>query len=212
MNYQELADAARAYADRNDIEVDANLDVFFIMAESRINRVLKISKQSHRMYTRSIEGQEYYALPPDFNGMRAIQFNTGQPDDDINGSKTKTLTFITPNVMADYQSGSGEPEKFYYTLVSGQIQVYPTLPHAGTIEIIHYRRLIHLDKDNITNWMSLDHPDIYLAGLICEIESFVKNYDAASLWDSKMTRMIEELRVDNEESLWAGNTLTVRLG
>lgn len=208
MEYQELADAARAYADRNDIEVNDNLDVFFIMAESRINRVLKIAKQSHRLYTRSIEGQEYYALPPDYNGMRAIQFNTGQPDTD--GSATKTLTFVTPNVMAEMQAAGPQGDKYYYSIVSGQIQVFPTLPHAGTIEIIHYRRLVHLTKDNKTNWMSLDHPDIYLAGLICEIESFVKNYDAATLWDTKMTRMIEELRLDNEESLWAGNTLTMR--
>lgn len=212
MEYQELADAAKAYADRNDIEINTNLNVFFIMAESRINRVLKISKQSHRVYTRTIEGQEYYALPPDYNGMRAIQFNTGQPDDNANGSKTKTLTFVTPNMMAEYQSGTLLPDMFFYTIVSGQIQVYPTLPHAGTIEMIHYRRLIHLSENNPSNWMSNDNPDIYLAGLICEIESFVKNYEAASLWDSKMTRMIEELRTDNEESLWAGNTLTVRLG
>ena len=59
--------------------------------------------------------------------------------------------------------------------------------------------------------MSADHPDIYLAGLITEIESFTKNYDAAQIWDAKMTRMIEELRTDNEESLWAGNTLTTRI-
>lgn len=208
MTYQELVDAARAYADRQDIEVDSSLDVFVIMAESRINRVLKISKQSHRIYTRSIGEQEYYALPPDYNGMRAIQFNTGAVDAD--GSKVYPLTFVTPNMMAELQSAPNIDNKYYYTIVSGQIQVHPTLPHGGTLEIIHYRRMIHLSPTNTTNWMSNDHPDIYLAGLLAEIESFVKNYDAATLWDQKMTRSIEELQLDNEESLWAGNTLTVR--
>lgn len=208
MTYQELVDAARAYADRQDIEVDSSLDVFVIMAESRINRVLKIAKQSHRLYTRSIAGQEYYALPPDYNGMRAIQFNTGAVD--AEDSKVHTLTFVTPTAMSEMQASEQSNSKYYYSIVSGQIQVHPTLPHGGTIEIIHYRRMIHISKDNPTNWMSLDHPDIYLAGLLAEIESFVKNYDAASMWDAKMTRMIEELRVDNEESLWAGNTLTMR--
>ena len=209
MEYQELADAARAYADRNDIEVDSNLDVFFIMAESRINRVLKVSKQSHRIYTRTYDGQEYYTLPPDYNGMRSIQFNSGAVD--AVDSKTHTLTFLTPNAMASIQEESAEYDSYYYTIVSGQIQVHPTLPSGGTLEIIHYRRLIHLNKSNPSNWMSADHPDIYLAGLITEIESFTKNYDAAQIWDAKMTRMIEELRTDNEESLWAGNTLTTRI-
>ena len=208
MTYQEIVDAARAYADRQDIEVEANLDIFVIMAESRINRVLKISKQSHRMYTRTVEGQEYYSLPPDYNGMRAIQFNTAGVDEAE--SATKTITYVTPNMMAEIQSQPAIKNKYYYTIVSGQLQFHPTLPHGGTIEIIHYRRLIHLSTQNTTNWMSLDHPDIYLAGILCEIESFVKNFDIASVWDKKMTRMIEELDMDNQESLWAGNTLTMR--
>lgn len=208
MTYQELVDAARAYADRNDIEVDANLDVFVIMAESRINRVLKISKQSHRLYTRSIEGQEYYALPPDYNGMRAIQFNTGAVDGE--DSATKSINYVTPNIMTEFQQLGINDGKYYYTIVSGQIQVCPTLPHAGTIEIIHYRRMVHLSASNPSNWMSADHPDIYLCGLLAEIESFVKNYEVADMWDAKMTRSIQELRDDNEQSLWAGNTLTMR--
>lgn len=208
MTYQELVDAARAYADRQDIEVDANLDVFVTMAESRINRTLKISKQSHRMYTRTVNGQEYYKLPPDYNGMRALQFNTGAVD--AEDSATHTVTYVTPVYMAELQSAAQQDDKYYYTIVSGQIQVFPTFPSAGTIEIIHYRRMIHLSPDSPTNWMSMDNPDIYLAGLLAEIESFVKNFDIATMWDSKMTRMIEELRLDNEESLWAGNSLTMR--
>ena len=208
MTYQDLIDAARAYADRNDIEVDANIDVFVIMAESRINRVLKTAKQSHRMYTRAIGNQEYYSLPPDYNGMRTIQINTGEVDAD--DSSTKTINYITPIAMAAMQEVGEAGDKLYYTIVNNQIQVFPTLPHGGTIEMVHYRRLIHINKENPTNWMTLDHPDIYLAGLIAEIESFVKNYDAAQLWDSKMTRQIEELRLDDQESLWAGGSLVTR--
>lgn len=210
MIYQELADAARAYADRQDIEVDANLDVFFIMAESRINRKLKTAKQSHRMFTRSVGLQEYYTLPPDYNGMRIIQFNTGEVDDDVNGSKTITISFVTPVMMAELQA-DGKTDEYHYTIVGRQLQFYPTLPHGGTIEMVHYRKMVHLSKDNQSNWMSEDHPDIYLSALLAEIESFVKNYDAATLWDDKMSRSIEELRIDNEESLWAGNTLQTRI-
>ena len=51
MNYQELVDASVAYADRNDIEVANNVDLFVTMAEARVNRVLKTRKQSKRATT-----------------------------------------------------------------------------------------------------------------------------------------------------------------
>lgn len=209
MIYQELVNAARAYADRQDIEVDASLDVFITMAESRINRVLKTAKQSHRMYTLSIGNQEYYSLPVDYNGMRSIQFNTGKPD--ANDSKTINVNYVTPNVMAEYQENNSEPDKFYYTVIGTQIQFHPMLPHGGTIEINHYRKLIHIDSTNNSNWLLADYPDIYLSGIIAEIEMFVKNYDVAGIWDARMTRSIEELRLADEEIVWAGNTLTTRV-
>lgn len=208
MTYQELVDAARAYADRQDIEVNDNFDVFITMAESRINRVLKTAKQSHRLYTRTIGNQEYYSLPPDYNGMRSIQFNTGAVDAD--GSKPINVYYVTPNMMSEKQQNDPMPNGYFYTIVGSQIQFHPTLPHGGTIEINHYRRMIHISKTNSTNWMTLDHPDIYLSGLLAEIELFVKNYDSAKLWDDRMTRSIEELRLDDEESIWAGNTLVMR--
>ncbi len=211
MTYQELVDAAKAYADRQDLEVNASIDVFITMAESRINRVLKIAKQSHRLYTRTVTGQEFYSLPPDYNGMRAIHFNSGAVDSV--DSDTIPMYYVTPNMMVEMQklpNAGGTGKEYYYTIVGEQLQVNPTLPGAGTIEMIHYRRMIHLSESAPTNWMSLDHPDIYLSGMLCEIESFVKNYDAATSWDGKMTRMIEEIQVDDQESRWAGDTLTMR--
>ena len=38
MDYNQIVLAAKAYADRNDIEVNANIDNFILLAEAKINR------------------------------------------------------------------------------------------------------------------------------------------------------------------------------
>jgi hypothetical protein len=207
MRYQELIDAARAYADRNDIEVDANIDIFILMAEARINRALKVAQQTHRMYTNTIEGKEFYTLPADYNGMRVVHFNTGNVD--AVGSATVQMFYVTPEQIAEYQQ-FGEANQYYYTLINNQIQVHDTLPGKGTIEMVFYRKVPPLTQKDDVNWLSEDSPDIYVSGICAEIELFVKNYDSAQLWDARMGRAIQELGDNDSQNRWAGNSMVIR--
>ena len=67
MNKLALTNAAIAYADRYDIEVNENINNFYLFTEARINRLLKTRRQSARAFTLTIENREYYSLPPDWN-------------------------------------------------------------------------------------------------------------------------------------------------
>lgn len=209
MRYKELVEAATSYADRKDIEVDANIPTFILMAESRINRALKTAKQTHRVYTATIAGKEYYSLPPDYNGMRVVHFNTGEVDDENNGSDTVQLYYATPEQITQFQQ-NGNAHNFYYTIINNQIQLHDKLPGSGTIEMVFYRKVPNLSESEETNWLLDDSPDIYLSGVCAEIELFVKNYDAAQLWDSRMTRAIEELDLSDVQNRWAGNSMVIR--
>lgn len=210
MNYTELIDAARAYADRNDIEVDANINTFIIMAESRINRALKTAEQTHRVYTATIEGREFYSLPNEYNGMRVVHFNSGEVD--VEGSQPVQMKYITPEHLVDYQE-RGVTDKYYYTILNKQIQVQPTLPEKGTIEMVFYRKVPPLveAEPNDVNWLSEDAPDIYLSGICAEIELFVKNYEAAAVWKARMLEAIQELSDNDTEQRWTGNSLQIRI-
>lgn len=207
MNYQQLIDAATAYADRNDIEVNNNVDIFILMAESRINRVLKTAGQTHRVYTRTIKGKEYYTLPEDYNGMRVVHFNTGEVDSDE--SKSIQLHYVTPESIVDLQS-LGDSSNQYYTLVNNQIQLYNKLPGNGTIEMVFYRKVPGLSKTKPENWLTMDSPDVYLSGICAEIELFVKNYDSAQIWDARMSRAVDEMSNNDIKNRWAGNSLSMR--
>lgn len=208
MDYIQIINASKAYADRNDIEVSDNMDTFILMAEARINRGLKTANQTHRIFTKTVYGREFYTLPSDYNGMRSVHFNTGEVD--AEGSQAKQLYYATPEQIVDLQENSPITDVYYYTILNDQLQLHSTLPGNGTIEMVFFRKVPNLNSENKTNWISINDPDIYLSGICAEIELFAKNYDSASLWDSRMTRAIGELEINDIRNRWAGNTLTIR--
>jgi hypothetical protein len=208
MTYQELVDAAQAYADRYDLEVANNIDVFIIMAESRMNRVLKTRKQSARVYTPAVDDQEYYALPPDYAGMRDIQINSDIPAADHSVSSFSYLSPEQLNNRRDQPSGG----KNYYTIIADQIQIYPKQSVGCVLEIIYFQKVPPLTSDNTENWMSQDYPDIYLSGVVAEIELFVKNYDAAGIWAQRLVMATQELDASDNTERWSGSSLVMRVG
>ena len=207
MNYEELVAASKAYADRNDIEVRDNADVFIKMAEARMNRVLKTRQQSNRAFTPTVEDRGFYALPPDYAGIRDIQINSGEPDE----SKSSSCTYLNPELF-NIKSMSPSDGLIYYTIIADQFQIFPKQSAGKTIEIVYYQKVPPLTRVSKFNWMSLDHPDIYLAGIIAEIELFVMNYEAAGNWDARMIRAIEELDSSDNKERWGGSQLLMRIG
>jgi len=208
MNYTELVAASKAYADRQDIEVANNIDIFILMAEARINRVLKTREQTARAYAPTQSGDEYYSLPSDYAGMRDVQLNSAIPT----GVHTqKQFNYVNPeqfNIRRD-QTYCGV---LYYTIIDKQIQIYPIQEAGLSIEMVYYQRVTNLSLTNETNWMSDSHPDIYLAGITAEVETFAKNYDVAMGWTDRMSNAINELDKADETERWSGQPLVVRIG
>lgn len=209
MEYADIVSASKAYADRNDIEVNQNMDTFILLAEAKINRVLKTSGQSKRIYTSTYSGREFYPLPDEYNGMRTIHFNTGKVDS--SESEIKQMFYITPEQIVDIKQ-RGYADNLFFTVLNNQIQVYPLLPNDGTIEVVFYRKVPNLNKDNVVNWVSIDHPDIYISAMTAEIELFAKNYDAATLWNSRLVSAINEIDNNDVDNRWSGNTLSIKVG
>lgn len=208
MNYTDLVDASKAYADRQDIEVDANIDLFILMTEARMNRVLKTREQTSRSYAPTVDDQEFYSLPPDYAGMRDIQLNSELPSTE---HKQKQFNYLNPeqfNIRRD-QVYCG---MLYYTIVANQFQIYPIQDGGQSLEIVYYQKVPNLSENNLTNWMSNSHPDIYLAGITAEIEIFAKNYNVGKAWHERMVAAIGELEVSDQVERWSGQPLVTRVG
>jgi hypothetical protein len=210
MTYTELVAASKAYADRNDFEVSSNMDTFIILTEAKINRLLKTRKQSTRSVTPTVFNQEYYALPEDYSGMRNIQLNSSPNNQD---HSVCTFHLVNPDQLDEYRS-KPYGGKLYYCVIANQFQIYPKQDAGKQIEIAYYQKVPNL-KNTVTNnenWMSMDHPDIYLSGMCAEISLFAKDYQAADGWTKRMGIAVGDLDESDTEERWSAGPLQMRLG
>jgi hypothetical protein len=210
MNYLDLRNAAIAYSDRYDKEVSDNIDIYILMTEARINRLLKTREQSNRAFLYTIVDKEFYALPPDWAGMRAMYLVEPDP----NTSPNSTVKFVLLDPVSFQSTKHQDPGgKFFYCIIANQIQIYPTIDVGFSIEMIYYQKVPNLnptDDVTSTNWLSESHPDIYLAGMTAEISLFAKDYDAAQSWYDRLKAAVDEL--DNVDWIerWSGDPLQTR--
>lgn len=197
MNFDELTLAAKDWANRQkDVDVDANFDYMVTFAESIINRKLRVTRMARRgiltVGTSELE-TGYYALPNDYNGMRILRLN-GCPVDVLSPEQIfETTNSIAYCVMAD--------------------QIYITGVNDGDIiEMIYYQSLEPLGISNPSNWIARTYPDLYLTGIMFWLENFVKNYEIAGLWETKMYAAIDEINEADFSEKWSGKPMERKAG
>jgi len=208
MNYSELVATSQAYADRQDVEVQMNMDTFILMTEARINRLLKTREQSCRIFAPTVDGQEYYPLPPDYIGMRDIQLDNPIPTEPY---VAQQYNYLSPE---QFNAVRSKPYSgcLYYTVIANQIQIYPVQPGGLALELVYFQRVPPLTETTPDNWMSTNHPDIYLAGMCAEISLFAKDYDASVGWFDRLKVAVSELDNTDVKERWSGQALVTRAG
>lgn len=203
MNYEEIKELSLSYADKQDIEVIDAMDNFIRMVEARLNRLLDIQKQVIRSSIEVVDEQFYYGLPSDFKQLRSLAtYDPDTPD------KLTTLQFRTPEQMNNIAYAGTSCG--HYNISANQLRV-GSATVGNRLEILYYRSLPPLGISNSVNWISIDNPDVYVLGILVEINSFVKDAEAAALWDARFKQAISEIELDDSVDRWSGTPLTVRI-
>lgn len=203
MNYDEIKALALSYADREDQDVIDRMPLFFSMTEAQINKSIDVDKAYHRARMAMVEGQEYYALPTDFNGLRDIEISSPEPP-----NSRSTPQYLSPeqfnNSMSDGSTAS------YYTILADQIQISPST--AGCyIEIVYSQALAPLTPDNAENWLSISDPDVYVFGILVEISAYTKDGQAAGAWKDRFNSSVDIMNHKDKIDRWSGTTLQIRV-
>lgn len=197
MDYNQIKEVALSYSDREDEEVISNMDNFLKVVEARINRELETRQSHNRAVMTTVEGQQYYGLPADFNGMRDIQ---------VDGT---TLQYRSPELMNQQIAIAGSTP--IYTIIANQIQIYPT-PGACQLEVVYSQSLPPLTDTASENWVTRAAPDVYLWGLLVEISAFTKDGQAGQIWDSRFLTELDKITQRDKTDRWSGVALQIKLG
>lgn len=205
MNYTEIKDAALGYADRTEMpSAVAMIDTFLKIVEARINRFLKTEGLTERAIITTVADKEYYAFPEDFNGLVDIELRASD-----SARVRHTLVRMTNSDMNEYSGIALTNSNVYYNIVANQLQIMA--PQDGlVIEVVYNKRVVPLTSIATENTISIYDPDCYIFGLLVEINSFVKDASAASLWDSRFKESLEAIKSNDDMIKWSGPTLQIK--
>lgn len=177
------------------------IPTFIELAEAACNRAIRHRKMLQRS-TATLDAQ-FTELPEDFLEAKNVQLNT---------DPARSLTYVTME-HADLLRGgayqtSAKPR--HYTIVGNDIEVVPAPDADYTIELVYYARIPTLSEAAPSNWLMLEHPDVYLYGALMQSAPYLKDDARMSTWGMLYEGAIAQVNAESYRAEVSGSALTAR--
>lgn len=178
--YSGLKASIAKLLNRTDLDVANAIPDWITMAEAVFNRRL-VSKNMVVTETITITGGTY-PIPDGFSAVQSfwLDVNQGQP-----------LEYLTPDQFDNVTSASNQP--MYYTIAGGYFYIAPSSPGPYTARLRYSKNITPLSDTNPTNWISLNHPDLYLYGAAVHSAPFLNDDVRITLWQGKHDALVDEV-------------------
>lgn len=197
-NYAELQTAVANFMARSDLT--SQIPDFITMAESRMSRELETREQEKRSQATLTAGDEYILLPNDFREVREVK---------INASPTRVLSYYSPSALDSMYSSNGQGMPEGYSIVGLEMKLRPIPDSAYVSEIVYIGSLPNISAVT-TPTLFIRSPDLYLYGALAEGYAYLLDEARAAQYDQKFTRILEEIKVDEQRSHYGTGSLTIK--
>lgn len=178
--YAELVtalDGASGYLHRTDLT--AKIPDFIRLAESKINRKLRLLLQEQESTLTATIGSRLMAVPTRFGTPIALWLETYQPREE--------MIYVNPEALEVTQSAAASD---YYTVDGSNIATENPADIAYTYTL---RYLTTFDlATTLTNTVLTDYPDVYIYGALAESVSWTQQFDLLAVWQGKFDAAIKE--------------------
>ena len=201
--FTELKDAVADWLDRSDLT--ARIPDFITLAETRINRELRIRSMEVRSTMTTTAGSQYFNLPGGYIQMRNIQLNT---------NPVTPLEYITPEMMDRLYGSSTTGKPRAYTLIGDEIQLSPIPDSTYSLEMAFYEKFAPLGDGTggsvVSNWLTSNAPDVLLYGSLLEAEPFIKNDERIGVWVNAYNSAVTKIQSADARDRHSGSAMRVR--
>jgi hypothetical protein len=199
MNYTSLKTSVADFLNRQDLV--AAIPTFIELAEAACNRAIRHRKMLQRS-TATLDAQ-FTELPEDYLEAKNVQ---------LNADPVCSLTYVTMEHADLLRAGAYRtPQKpRHYTLVGDTIEVVPAPNGDYTIELVYYARIPPLSDAAPSNWLILDHPDVYLYGALMQSAPYLKDDARLSTWGLLYEGGITQANAESYRAEVSGSALTAR--
>jgi hypothetical protein len=197
--YAELKTAIANWLNRDDLT--SVIPDFISLAEADMDRKVRHWRMEQRS-TADIDAR-YTQLPQGF--MEAVRFHLDFDE--------RPIELVTPLSLQTYRRNNsdttGRPQ--YYSIIAGQIEVWPTPDSAYTGELYYYARNTPLDDSNTSNWILQYFPDAYLYGALMHSAPYLVDDQRTTVWASLYQSAIDGINSNNEKAKFGGSGLRMQV-
>jgi hypothetical protein len=125
----------------------------------------------------------------------------------------RPIELVTPLSLQTYRRNNadttGRPQ--YYSIIAGQIEVWPTPDSAYTGELYYYARNTPLDDSNTSNWILQYFPDAYLYGALVHSAPYLVDDQRTQVWAALYQSAIDGINANNEKAKFGGSGLRMQV-
>lgn len=199
MTYSELKTNIASFLNRSDLT--SQLDLFIDQAEAEINRRVRTKDMVKR--ANAVLEQQYLTLPSDWQEAINVEI-TSNDFSPVFQQSIESLDVYRKSV----DNSSGQP--IYFAIVDDTLEFAPTPDQNYDIQLTYYAKPTPLSDSNTSNFISNDHPDVYLYGALKHASIFLMEDDRVNLFNDLFEKALEEIRMEDYRSQYAKGSLMQR--
>ena len=158
-----------------DRDLTAYLGDFISLAESRLNRELRVREMVNiDTSTNTVAGTQSYDLPTGYIEATTVIFQS---------DPFTTLRFMANSDFYNkYNSSQSSGTPQYFTVVGTKILLGMQPDSATTLQINYYKKLTALSDSNATNDILTNYPELYLYASLAESSPFLMQDERLQVW------------------------------
>lgn len=179
-NYTDLQSSIASWLHRSDLT--AIIPDFITLAESRINRTLRVNPKMIDTPLTATIGSRYIALPAGFIEAEGLWLEYYAP--------RRKLPYVTPTELV-VGTGNGNPS--YWTIDGANIALDWAADIAYSFTLRNYQSFA-LSSGSPTNWLLTNHPDVYLYAALVESAPYIKDDARIELWKGLYSTAVVEVQ------------------
>jgi hypothetical protein len=198
VDFASLSLAVQDYALRNDAAFVARLPDWVGFVEEDIQDRLKHRRMEQRATYIALVGSPYVVLPPDYLESRNFVLIDGTQRIELRSVSPVSLEIMFPT------TNPGRPQA--YAVIGNEARLMPVPDKSYTIEMMYFAMLPNLVTT--ANWLILNHPRVYLFGVLKDAFAWLKDGDAAQLYASLYEDAVSKLVNSAKLEAWSTSSLT----
>jgi hypothetical protein len=187
MTYSELKTNIANYLNRSDLT--SQMDMFIDNVEGEINRRVR-RKEMIKRATATADAQ-YLSLPTDWlEGINVeITSNDFSP---ILQQSIESLDIYRKSI----NNKTGQP--VYFAFVDDTMELAPTPDTSYTLQLTYYSKITALSDSNTSNFLSNNHPDVYLYGALKHASIYLMEDERVAMF----SQLFEKAFYAKKKVLW----------